>query len=623
MRQEDPVEPSSRPSGRARRARSTLALTAGVLVAALSGLGVQGAADAADHGPAPASAGTASSAPSAATGRYVVRLAAGEDAASTGLRAAVEAVGGRLLGEQHALHTAVVLLPPPMAGALSGLPGVRAVVADQRMRTASLGFSPSSQSGSMTNVTRLTGAQSLWKSGITGAGVDVALVDSGVAPVRALSDAAKVVVGPDLSFESQDPDLRYLDTYGHGTHMGGIIAGREIAKGSGTQYAADTTNFYGMAPDSRLVEVKVADHDGAVDVSQVIAAVDWVVQNKAANGLNIRVLNLSFGTMSPQSAQIDPLSWAAEVAWRNGIVVVASAGNEGATTPGIANPAYNPFVLAVGAADTKGTDGTSDDTIPDFSARQGGNWGSRGIDVVAPGVGIVAPGVPGSGLITTYPGAVVGNGFLRGSGTSQAAAVVSGGVALLLQQRPRLTPDDVKQALKATARVLPGQPTTGQGSGEVNLTGASAFTPVNSAQTWQAGLGDGSLESARNGFNLTMDGVPLNGELDIFGGQWHGSAMASAAANRSAWSADGFFNGTQWNAGSFASDTVTVAGKTWSGKTWSGKTWSGKTWSGKTWSGKTWSGAVWSGAGWSSAAWPSTATNGTWAGKRWSASSWG
>jgi serine protease AprX len=358
--------------------------------------------------------------------------------------------------------------------------------------------------------------------------------------------------------------------------MAGIIAGREIPKASGGQYAADGADFFGMAPDARIVEVKVADHDGAVDVSQVIAAIDWVVQNKGTNGMNIRVLNLSFGTMSPQTEQIDPLSWAAEVAWKAGIVVVAAAGNEGATTPGIANPAYNPFVLAIGAADTKGTDTRSDDTVPDFSARQGGNWGSRGIDVVAPGVGIVAPGVPGSEIFSSHPAAVVGPGFIRGSGTSQAAAVVSGGVALLLQQRPGLDPDDVKQALKATASVLPGQPVAAQGSGEINLTAASSFAPSwNNAQTWQAGNGSGSLESARNGFNLTMDGVALAGELDIFGNQWNSSALAGAAFTRSAWSWDGWFNGTQWNAGAFGTDTVTVAGKTWSGKTWTGKTWSG------------------------------------------------
>jgi serine protease AprX len=174
-----------------------------------------------------------------------------------------------------------------------------------------------------------------------------------------------------------------------------------------------------------------------------------------------------------------------------------------------------------------------------------------------------------------------------------------------------------------SAFVLPGQPTTAQGAGEIDLGAASKFTPANSRQTWPSGNGSGSLESARNAFDLTMDGVALSGELDIFGGQWHGSDMAAAAANGTAWSSSGVFNGTQWNAGSFGSDTTSLAGKTWSGKTWSGKTWSGKTWSGKTWSGKTWSSAVWSGAGWSSATWPSTASNGAWAGQRWSASTWG
>jgi serine protease AprX len=196
-------------------------------------------------------------------------------------------------------------------------------------------------------------------------------------------------------------------------------------------------------------------------------------------------------------------------------------------------------------------------------------------------------------------------------------------VALLLQQRPGLSPDAVKQALKATARVLPNQPTTAQGSGEINLTSAATFSPSNFTQTWQAGNGSGSLESSRNGFNLTMDGVPLRGEIDIFGGQWNSAAMASAAANRTAWGPGGWFNNVQWNSGSFQADTTSLAGKTWSGKTWTGKTWTGKTWSGKTWTGKTWSSAVWSGAGWSSASWPSSTGNGTWSGKRWSASNWG
>ena len=97
---------------------------------------------------------------------------------------------------------------------------------------------------------------------------------------RNLLKSAKVVVGPDLSFESQAPNLRYLDTFGHGTAMSSIIAGREVAQSTGATYAADTTNFIGMAPDARIVSVKLGDHNGTVDVSQLIAGIDWVTANE-------------------------------------------------------------------------------------------------------------------------------------------------------------------------------------------------------------------------------------------------------------------------------------------------------------------------------------------------------
>ena len=163
----------------------------------------------------------------------------------------------------------------------------------------------------------MIGADDLWTAGITGRGVDVALVDTGVAPVQDLAGPGKVVNGPDLSFESQSPDLRYLDTNGHGTHMGGVIAGQ------------DDGEFTGIAPDARLVSVKVGAASGATDISQVIAAIDWVVQHRNDDGLNIRVLNLSFGTDGAQDYLLDPLTYAVDVAWRKGIVVVVGAGNRG------------------------------------------------------------------------------------------------------------------------------------------------------------------------------------------------------------------------------------------------------------------------------------------------------
>ena len=172
---------------------------------------------------------------------------------------------------------------------------------------------------SMQNVTAGDGAQAWWTAGYTGKGVDVAVIDTGVAPVAGLSSPGKVINGPDLSLESQSPNLQYLDTDGHGTFMAGLIAGNDGQPGG----------YRGVAPDARIVSLKVGVADGGADVSQVIAAIDWVVQHRNDNGMNIRVLNLSYGTNSSQPYALDPLAYAVEQAWKAGIVVVAAAGNSG------------------------------------------------------------------------------------------------------------------------------------------------------------------------------------------------------------------------------------------------------------------------------------------------------
>ena len=177
--------------------------------------------------------------------------------------------------------------------------GSLAMLASAITPAASLasGYDAATDMNSMYNTTQYTGAQAWWSAGFTGAGVDVAIIDTGVSPVEGLSDPGKIVHGPDLSFESQSESFRNLDTNGHGTFMAGIIAGRGSGAVSGS-YAGDSTNFLGVAPDARILSVKVGVADGGVDVSQVIAAIDWVVQHRNDNGMNIRVLNLSFGTDS-------------------------------------------------------------------------------------------------------------------------------------------------------------------------------------------------------------------------------------------------------------------------------------------------------------------------------------
>lgn len=445
----------------------------------------------------------------------------------------------------------------------------------------------------MKTVADAIGADDLWRAGITGDGVGVAMIDTGALPVKGLT-AGRVANGPDLSFDSQVDDLRYLDGFGHGTHMAGIIAGNDGDKRGG---------FRGIAPNARLVNVKVGAADGAVDVTQVIAAIDWVVQHRNDGGMNIRVINLSYGTDGVQPADVDPLSYAVEVAWRHGIVVVVGAGNDGSDHPTLVNPAYNPYVLAVGAADLHATASVADDTVAPFSSR---GSSTRSADLVAPGVSIASLRAPGSLIDHEHPGAVVDSRFFRGSGTSQAAAVTSGAAALLLQARPHLAPDQVKALLKQTASPVPGADGRSQGAGrlDVKLAATSALTLL-ADQAWRAGSGTGRIEDARGTGHVAYDGVELRGEQDIFGTPWDGRRWAPAALAGTSWKG-GTWNGSEWT------------GTCWCGTSWTGATWTGRRWIGDSWTGRRWISDNWTGRRWISGSW----TGDDWTGRRWIGADW-
>src|SRR5690242_6911227 len=325
-------------------------------------------------------------------------------------------------------------------------------------------YDPSSDPYSMQNITAADGAQTWWNAGYTGKGVDVAVIDTGVAPVAGLNAPGKVINGPDLSLESQNPSLQYLDTNGHGTFMAGLIAGNDGQPGG----------YRGVAPDARIVSLKVGDTDGGVDVSQVIAAIDWAVQHRNDNGMNIRVINLSYGTNSTQAYAIDPLAFAVEQAWKAGIVVVAAAGNSGfqngASAQGLADPAYDPQILAVGGADTSGTAAWSDDQVASYSANAAScSSACRAPDLIAPGSHMQGLRVVGSYIDQNNPAGVLSDRYFRGSGTSEATAFTSGAVADLLQRYPQLTPDQVKQMLTSSCDKLSSFNWKQQGCGEIDL----------------------------------------------------------------------------------------------------------------------------------------------------------
>jgi len=478
---------------------------------------------------------------------------------------------------------------------------------------------PKKDPGSLANITSATGAREAWKSkdakgrATTGAGVTVALLDTGIdTRVRGLDGAGKVVAGPDLSFEANSPDLTGGDNFGHGTHLAGIIAARDAVAvdGTGLPKPASEDDELGVAPDAKLLAVKVGGRDGSTDVSQVIAGLDWIVQHRNDNGMKVRVVNLSYGTDSAQSYLTDPLAAAAENAWKHGIVVVVSGGNAGASATRLTNPAIDPYVIAVGASDPQGTvGGLKNPKVASFSSR-----GStlRHVDLVAPGTSIASLRTPGSYVDEHNPqGRVAGDTsgrLFRGSGSSQAAAVVSGAAALILQAAPELTPDQVKAALVTSAAPIPGASVLDQGAGQLNVAGAvtRARTISTMARTGLAGWtaqsfapasGLGLLEAARGTSHLTDPdtGLTLAGEVDVQGQPWTPAAWRAAQA----------------------------ADRTWTGGSWNGARWSGDNWSGARWSNAAWTGVRWNGVRWSESSWDAVRWSGVrWTGVRWTDNSW-
>jgi serine protease AprX len=324
---------------------------------------------------------------------------------------------------------------------------------------------------------KVTGASAVWQGtssllgstpGYTGAGIGVAVVDSGIAPHNAISD--RVVARVNLV--SWEPPTTG-DPYGHGTHVAGIIGGNTTA-------AKYTTPAFagGSAPGVRLIDVRVLGSNGMGYTSDVIAGIDWATANRAQYG--IRIINLSLGHAVAEPSITDPLCQAVARAVKAGIVVVASAGNYGQTSTGapvlggITSPGNSPYALTVGAIDTAGTVDRSDDTIAPYSSR-GPTAFDMGVkpDVVAPGTRLVSLEAQNSYLSLHYPNwHIAGSGknaYFRLSGTSMSTAVVSGGVALLLDAQDGLTPGQVKVALQMGASFVPDGGLVGAGAGSVNF----------------------------------------------------------------------------------------------------------------------------------------------------------
>ena len=274
----------------------------------------------------------------------------------------------------------------------------------------------------------------------------IAVIDSGVDPSR--PDLAGRVL-KEVNFTSL-PNNSPHDGRGHGTFVASIAAG------SGNSYA-------GVAPNAKIVSLDVVDDTGMGMSSDVIAAADWILANK--DQYNIRVANFSLHGSQPSTFRFDPLNKAVERLWFSGVVVVAAAGNYGATQHGVLySPGNDPFVITVGAVDVDGSLNTHDDFAAPWSAYGSTLDGFAKPEISAPGRYMIGAVPPGASLALERPDRVVEPGYLLMSGTSFATPVVAGTAAYILARHPNFTPDQVKGALMVSARPTPERCRCRQGS---------------------------------------------------------------------------------------------------------------------------------------------------------------
>ncbi|MBS1809034.1 MAG: S8 family peptidase [Acidobacteria bacterium] len=457
--------------------------------------------------------------------RLIVNSASLANANNTAER--IARLGGRMRQVNRSTGTVVIEIPRQRVAQLLSDSTIDYISPDR----------PVTSTGHLENTTGAAAAKTLagLLSSYDGSGIGIAVIDSGVDSShellnRNLISVSKPLLLGDLtvlklgtqstvvygkSFVPFETSIN--DPFGHGTMIASLISGRNGFLNEG---------FTGIAPGAQLINLRVLNKYGSGRTSDVIAAIDWCISNKAA--YNIRIINLSLGAPVLDSYKKDPLCLAARRAFDAGIVVVTAAGNYGKDIQGrkvyggINSPGIEPSVITVGATNTQGTDARSDDSIATYSSRgptRGyvvDNTGTKIYDnlikpeIVAPGnrlSGAMSLGSPDNVLVQQNPSlkiypnssSFLGTkivGVMQLSGTSVAAPVVSGTIALMLQANPNLPPSLVKSILMYSAQQLPGFNTLEQGAGEINAHGAVSLAKAIRTDVSLLKNGDALLRSS-------------------------------------------------------------------------------------------------------------------------------
>lgn len=516
--------------------------------------------------------------------------------------AVVRAAQGEVTRELALIDGVVARLPAAAAAALANSHEVRAV----SMNAAVVKTGAVDPTRLRTSFNQSLRAERAWAQGATGKGVGVAVIDTGIAGdlpdfrVSETDTRSRVIASAIVNPAADDAG----DTFGHGTHVAGLIAGNGANRDAG-----DSLNgaYAGVAPDANLISVKADDGHGYATVADVIDGLQFVVDFKA--DYNIRVANLSLRSTEAQSYKTDPLNAAVEQAWFAGIVVVAAAGNEGSAANAVSYaPANDPYVITVGGVDDKGTKDIGDDQLAPWSSRGTTQDGYAKPDLVAPGARLVSTLAPGSDYATLCPTCVTDGAYFRVGGTSMAAAVVAGEVATLLQAHPSLTPNQVKATVVKRTRAV--QETTSATGELVDASGMPLPSTVTTATTVTGaeGAADKAIsnptsETANAGLTPNQLINPATLLIDFSRASW----------SRASWST--------------AADTLRAS--------WSRASWSRASWSRASWSATPANCADFERASWSRASWSATdlvwakaqcvtmdPTRASWSRASWSRASW-
>ncbi|OYD08892.1 S8 family peptidase [Paludifilum halophilum] len=322
------------------------------------------------------------------------------------------------------------------------LPGVKRVYLDRKVYAL------------LDTATKTTKAPIAWSKGNEGEGANIAVIDTGIHPHSDLTRPQnRIIAFKDFVKGKKSP----YDDNGHGTHCAGDAAGNGFSSQG---------KYRGPASKASLIGVKVLGKTGSGNLSDVISGIQWCIDHK--DEYNIRVLSISLGSQSHTSYRDDPIAQIVGQAWKQGIVVVAAAGNDGPDAGTISSPGIHPRIITVGATDDRKTPDLSDDRIASFSSRGPTTDGVIKPDIVAPGSQVTSLRAPGSYIDKMSYESRVDQHYSVMSGTSMATPIVAGIAAILLTEHPEWTPDQVKRNLMKTAADM-GLDSQAQGSGQVQI----------------------------------------------------------------------------------------------------------------------------------------------------------